>query len=76
MLIVDRIESGLAVCEREDGTMITLSLDRFEPEAYENGVYRETDCGKLIYDEAETIRRREENAALLAELFGEEAVEE
>ena len=75
MLSIDRIEGRLAVCEQEDGTMISVDVSAFVPCAQEGGVY-EFASGKWFYNETETNRRREEAAALLAELFGEDSVEE
>ena len=75
MLSIDRIEGMLAVCEQEDGTMISVDVFAFVPCAQEGGVYEFAD-GKWFYNETETNRRREEAAALLAELFGEDSVEE
>lgn len=75
MLIIDHIEAGIAVCETEDGSMLRMDTALFMPKAYEGGCYEESD-GCFIYNEAETTRRREENAALFASLFGEDAVEE
>ena len=75
MLIVDRIEGTVAVCETADGSMQSFDSALFVPKVYEGGCYDEQD-GSFFYNEAETNRRREEAAALMAELFGEDAVEE
>ena len=75
MLSIDRIEGSLAVCEQDDGTMISVDISLFVPGTKEGGIYRFSD-GKWVYDENETTRRREEAAALLAELFDEDSVEE
>lgn len=55
MLTIDRIEEGIAVCEREDGSFIRLSA---LPGWAEGDVLAETDGGYAV-DEAETRARRE-----------------
>lgn len=70
MLVIDRLEGAFAVCEQEDGSMRTYPQTKFHPEAKEGGCYREN--GDVFFlDKAETARRREENASLFAEIFGE-----
>ena len=55
MLTIDRIEEGIAVCEREDGSFIRLPA---LPGWAEGDVLAETDGGYAV-DEAETQARRE-----------------
>lgn len=70
MLVIDRLEGEFAVCEQEDGSMRTYPQTQFHPEAEEGGCYQENG-DVFVLDEAETARRREENAALFAEIFGQ-----
>lgn len=70
MLIIDRLEGMFAVCEQDDGSMRSYPQEKFQPEAKEGGCYQIN--GEIfLLDEAETERRREENVALFAEIFGE-----
>ena len=69
MLIIDRLEGIFAICEQDDGSMRSYPQEKFQPEAREGGCYRITGDAFLL-DEAETERRRKENAALFSEIFG------
>ena len=53
-LIVDRIEAGKVVCEKEDGSLLLIDL----PGAKEGDVLVETENGFAVDPEA-TIARRE-----------------
>jgi len=53
-LIVDRIEGGKVVCEKEDGSLLLIDL----PGAKEGDVLVETENGFAVDPEA-TIARRE-----------------
>ena len=53
-LIVDRIEAGKVVCEKEDGSLLLIDL----PGAKEGDVLVETENGFAV-DPEETIARRE-----------------
>ena len=55
MLTIDRIEEGIAVCEREDGSFVRLPA---QPGWAEGDVLGEADGGYAV-DEAETRARRE-----------------
>lgn len=62
MLIVDRIEAGVAICEQDDRTMLTIPLA-----ALPDGVH-EGDClipqgGGYIVDDAATVQRRGQAAS-------------
>lgn len=70
MLIIDRLEGMFAICEQDDGSMRSYPQEKFRPEAKEGGCYR-TSGDVFLLDEAETERRRKENAALFIEIFGE-----
>ena len=69
MLVIDRIEGGIAVCETEDGR-------RELPLAGLPAGVREGDClfldgdGRWHVDEQLTRQRREETAKRLRALFG------
>lgn len=70
MLIIDRLEGMFAICEQDDGSMHSYPQEKFWPEAKEGGCYR-ISGDTFLLDEVETERRRKENAALFAEIFGE-----
>lgn len=57
MLIIDRIEEGIAVCEKENGER--LSLIEFPSEAREGDVLVQTASGWQV-DAVETEKRREQ----------------
>lgn len=57
MLIIDRIEEGIAVCEGDNGEK--RSLTQFPPEAKEGDVLTKTDEGWKV-DAVQTEKRREE----------------
>ncbi len=69
MLIIDRLEGIFAVCEWEGGSMKPFPKSKFLPDAIEGGCYRK-DGDFFLLDEAETARRRKENAALFDKVFG------
>jgi hypothetical protein len=56
MLIIDRIEEGIAVCEADDGGH--MYLREFPADAREGSVLRKDENGWAV-DEEETARRRE-----------------
>ena len=56
---IDRIESGQAVCEKEDGSYITLNLADLPFSVKEGDVLSVTDAGIEI-DKAETQRRKKQ----------------
>lgn len=58
MLIIDRIEEGIALCEGENGE--TVSLTEFPSAAKEGDVLVQTASGWQI-DAAETAKRREQS---------------
>lgn len=60
MLIVDRIEGELAVCERQDRTMAVIPLAELPPGLREGDCLRETGDGYAV-DAEETARRRARN---------------
>ncbi len=67
MLIIDRLEGIFAICEQDDGRHVFLSAGKVSAGSQrEGGCYRITGDAFLL-DEAETERRRKENAALFSE---------
>ena len=60
-LIVDRIESGFAVCEAEDMSVINIPLSDFSFEVYEG-------CG-LIFDNGKYSVNKEYESDRRAKLF-------
>ncbi|MDD3193013.1 MAG: DUF3006 domain-containing protein [Oscillospiraceae bacterium] len=67
--IIDRMDEGWAVCEKEDGGMARLEVAALPLDV------REGDClflggdGRWQIDQEETCRRRQETASRLRALF-------
>jgi len=57
MLIVDRIESNIAVCEDENKNMININLEEFA-ESPKDGDVIELIDGKYIINNEETEKRK------------------
>lgn len=68
MLIVDRIENGIAVCETEEQGMISLPLERCSGPVKEGDVLVESD-GVYRADPEQTEKLREEVRRLSKKLF-------
>ena len=62
-LIVDRIEENIAVCEKEDGKMIEIPAQLLPEGAGEGAVI------EIIYNEEETLKRKETAKSKLGRLF-------
>lgn len=67
MLIVDRIEGSLAVCEGDQGRK-ELLLETL-PERVREGDCLRWEDGRWTVDEEETLRRRQQNHRRAAALF-------
>lgn len=67
MLIIDRLEEGIAVCEPENGPMVELPLAKLPQGVREGDVLIPNGEGYRI-DLEETRRRRAEHAALFTRL--------
>ncbi len=65
--VVERIESGIAVCELADGSFVKIPLEQLPEGVCEGDCITEQD-GVYIIDEDETRRRREYAASLLKKL--------
>lgn len=58
-LIVDRIEDGVAVCEKEDLTRVEISASDLPENCREGSVLQVLEDGKIILDtETENERRK------------------
>lgn len=58
-LIVDRIEDGIAVCEKEDLTRVEISASDLPENCREGSALRVLEDGKIILDtETENERRK------------------
>ena len=68
MLIIDRIEEGLAVCETENGSMVELSL--FPDGAKEGDVLVQNKTGEYVIDTEKTAYRRAEAVKLSSRVKG------
>lgn len=66
--VIDRIEEGIAVCEREDGAMEKLSIAIFYPGAKE-GDHFSWDGERCVYLPDETHTARERIIRLQSSLF-------
>lgn len=59
MLVIDRFEGNIAVCEEDGGTFRNISRDQLPPESRE-GDCLEVQDGAYHVNREETQRRREE----------------
>lgn len=66
--IIDRIEEGFAVCEREDGTSVKIPLAEFPAPVREGEHYIFSDGG-FRRDEASEAEAKRRNIALQNALF-------
>jgi hypothetical protein len=57
MIIVDRIENGLAVCEI-DGTMKNIPVSKISPGVHEGDVLIDTNEGTFTIDTEKTAQRK------------------
>ncbi len=67
-LIVDRIEEGFAVCEKEDGSIKNVPLSLLPCGLREGAVLREAD-GSFLHDPEGEAERRERIEAKRRRLF-------
>lgn len=67
-MIVDRIENGIAVIEREDGNFFELPLSEL-PESVQDGSVLIANCEGYALDNLATKERRIRNAARTRSLF-------
>lgn len=58
-LIIDRFEGELAVCEREDCSMVTIKRSLLPPGVRPGNILRVEDNGVIRLDAEEELRRRE-----------------
>lgn len=68
-LTVDRIEEGFAVCECEDLSHISISVESFDFEVREGMIIRISDDGKYKEDTDEETSMKEKIAALQKKLM-------
>ena len=70
--ILDRLEEGWAVCQKEDKSIINIPLNQLSPEVLsqlkEGDILEETDQG-LVIDSQATSLRREQMRRKLMDLF-------
>jgi len=69
LLIVDRIENGIAACEGDHRVMREIPLVQLPPGIKEGDCLRPCEDGGYIIDQEETLRRRAHNRALLRALL-------
>lgn len=69
MLIVDRIEDRVAVCERLDGVYIDVPVSMLTPPVSEGDVLCFSQDGLFCRDEAATRARKAQAEALLDGIF-------
>ena len=69
MLIVDRIESGIAVCEVEQGESIEIPLTLLPPEISEGDVLDVDETGECFIDSEATAQRKDALKGRLDRLF-------
>ena len=71
MLFVDRMESGLAVCETEDGEFLTISSAVLPHGVREGSVLEQDERGGWRLNPEAEERRRQELFARQEDLFDE-----
>ena len=68
-LIIDRLEGGFAVCEKEDLSHVNVDV-RLLPDGAKEGSVIDFSDGVYPIDEAETLKRRQTVSKKLRRLFG------
>ncbi len=68
-LIVDRIENGFAVCEKDDLSFINIPLSDLPEETKEGSVLVQNKSGQYILDADEEEKRRAKLLELQKKLF-------
>jgi len=72
LIIIDRIENGIAACELESLEIRMISLEEL-PSGVSEGDCLWLEDGRYAIDPDETNRRRESNAALFRRLMGKKS---
>ncbi|MCL2069104.1 MAG: DUF3006 domain-containing protein [Oscillospiraceae bacterium] len=67
LIIIDRIENGMAACEFENREIKMIPLEKL-PDGIREGDCMYFEGGKYTIDADETNRRREETAAMLRKM--------
>lgn len=58
LVVIDRFEKEMAICQKEDKTMITISKKELPKEAKEGNILKIEDSGITIDQEATIARRK------------------
>ena len=69
MWIIDRLEEGVAVCERDDGSFVTLSLEFLPEGCHEGSVLLQNEAGQFLLCPEQERARREALYELQLDLF-------
>ena len=68
-MIVDRLEEGFAVCEKEDGSFVNIPLEQIAGAVREGDLLVSFELGGYRVDEAATKARREEMSKRQRSIF-------
>ncbi|MGI6248560.1 MAG: DUF3006 domain-containing protein [Acutalibacteraceae bacterium] len=71
-LSIDRFEDDIAVCEREDMSVLLIRRDKLPIDAQPGNIIRLTDDGGILLDIEEENRRRQRISELYDGIFDEE----
>ena len=71
-LSIDRFEDDIAVCEREDMSVLLIRRDKLPIDAQPGNIIRLTDYGGILLDIEEENRRRQRISELYDGIFDEE----
>ncbi len=69
-IIIDRFEGEIAVCEREDCSMINIDKSRLPKGARAGNILIVEDDGSIKIDVNEEIRRKEQILRMQQQIFG------
>lgn len=69
MIVIDRIEKNVAVCEMEDQSMINIPLTKLPPDCREGSCLEADGNGTYVLLEEETVRRKKQMEERFLRLF-------
>lgn len=69
MIVIDRIEKNVAVCEMEDQSMINIPLAKLPPACREGSCLEADGNGTYVLLEEETARRKKQMEERFLRLF-------
>lgn len=67
--IIDRIENDILVCEKYDGTIVDIGIDKLEGNEAKEGMVLNKKGNKYYFNEAETEKRKKEIEKFMEEMW-------